>query len=222
MKFNISNPATGAQKIIEIDSEKTIRKFMDKRMSDEVDASILGDEFKGYIFRISGGNDKQGFPMKQGVLANHRVSLLFKKGMSCFRKDSRLRNGMRKRKSVRGCIIGNDLAVINLVIVKVGEQDLPGLTDTQVPRRLGPKRASKIRRLFELTAEDDERQYVVRREIPGKDGKKGSTKAPKIQRLVTPRRLQRRRKVRAEKKNRIKRAAAAKAAYEALLASKKN
>jgi small subunit ribosomal protein S6e len=36
-------------------------------MSTEIDGSTLGDEFKGYIFRISGGNDKQGFPMKQGV-----------------------------------------------------------------------------------------------------------------------------------------------------------
>ena len=24
----------------------------------------IGDEFKGYIFKITGGNDKQGFPMK--------------------------------------------------------------------------------------------------------------------------------------------------------------
>ena len=39
----------------------------------------------GYVFRIGGGNDKQGFPMKQGVLCNHRVRLLFKKGMSCYR-----------------------------------------------------------------------------------------------------------------------------------------
>lgn len=38
--------------------------------------------------------------MKQGVLCNHRVRLLFKKGMSCYRER---RKGMRKRKSVRGC-----------------------------------------------------------------------------------------------------------------------
>lgn len=53
----------------------------------------------------------------------------------------------------------------------LGEQDIPGLTDTNVPRRLGPKRASKIRKLFNLTKEDDVRQYVVRRPLPQKDGK---------------------------------------------------
>lgn len=35
-------------------------------MSHEVDGAALGDDFKGYIFKISGGNDKQGFAMKQG------------------------------------------------------------------------------------------------------------------------------------------------------------
>lgn len=51
-----------------------------------------------------------------------------------------------------------------------GEKDIPGLTDTTVPRRLGPKRASKIRKLFNLSKEDDVRQYVVRRPLT-KEGK---------------------------------------------------
>lgn len=105
----------------------------------------LGDEYKGYEFRISGGNDKQGFPMKQGVLRNDRVRLLLAKGHSCYRPR---RTGERKRKSVRGCIVGNDLAVLSLVIIKQGEQPIPGLTDNPVPKRLGPKRASKIRKFF--------------------------------------------------------------------------
>jgi len=32
--------------------------FFDKKMGNEVDVSTLGDEFKGYIFKIMGGNDK--------------------------------------------------------------------------------------------------------------------------------------------------------------------
>ena len=50
-----------------------------------------------------------------------------------------------------------------------GEQEIPGLTDKTVPRRLGPKRASKIRRLFNLNKEDDVRQYVVRRPLAATD-----------------------------------------------------
>lgn len=44
--------------------------FYEKRMGAEVEADSLGDEWKGYVVRVAGGNDKQGFPMKQGVLTN--------------------------------------------------------------------------------------------------------------------------------------------------------
>lgn len=73
--------------------------------------------FQGYIVRISGGNDKQGFPMKQGILTNGRVRLLLSAGHSCYRPR---RDGERRRKSVRGCIVDANLSVLNLVIIKKG------------------------------------------------------------------------------------------------------
>ncbi|KAK2089731.1 40S ribosomal protein S6, partial [Saguinus oedipus] len=92
-------------------------------MVTEVAADALGEEWKGYVVRISGGDDRQGFPMKQGVLTHGRVRLLLR------------------------------------------EKDIPGLSDTTVPRCLGPKRASRIRKLFNLSKEDDVRQYVVRKPL---------------------------------------------------------
>uniref|UniRef100_A0A8C0N7R9 Small ribosomal subunit protein eS6 n=2 Tax=Canis lupus familiaris TaxID=9615 RepID=A0A8C0N7R9_CANLF len=65
MKPNISFPAVGCQKLIEVDDERKLRTFYEKRMATEVAADALGKEWKGYVVRISGGNDKQGFPMKQ-------------------------------------------------------------------------------------------------------------------------------------------------------------
>jgi len=57
--------------------------------------------------------------------------------------------------------------------VKKGESDLPGLTDVEKPRMRGPKRASKIRKLFNLSKEDDVRKYVntYRRTFTTKAGK---------------------------------------------------
>ena len=184
-------------------------------MATEVAADALGEEWKGHVVRISGGKDKQGFPMKQGVLTHGRVRLLLSKGHSCYRPR---RTGGRKRKSVRGCIVDANLSVLNLIIMKKGEKDIPGLTDTTVPHRLGPKRASRIRKLFDLS-KDDVRQYVVRKSL-NKDGKKPRTKAPKIQRLVTPRVLQHKRRRIALKKQRTKKNKDGAAEYAKLLAKR--
>merc|ERR1711959_483186 len=216
MKLNIACPETGAQKSIDIDDDKKLLPFFDKRVSQEVTGDALGDEFKGYRFRISGGNDKQGFPMMQGVLTPERVRLLLKKGSKCYRQR---RTGEMKRKSVRGCIVSHDLSVLNLVLVKRGENQIPGLTDEEKPIRLGPKRVSKIRKLFNLTEGDDVRQFVVRRKITTKGGKKYH-KAPKIQRLVTPVQLQRKRHRVALKRQRAEKNKTEKAAYQALVAQR--
>jgi len=58
MKFNIADPMTGAQKCFEIDDDKKCAFLYDKRMGQEVLCDTLGDEYKGYIFKIMGGNDK--------------------------------------------------------------------------------------------------------------------------------------------------------------------
>jgi len=217
MKLNVAIPSTGAQKSFEIHDDHKLRVFYEKRMGAEVEADILGDEWKGYILRICGGNDKQGFPMKQGVLTNTRVRLLLSKGHSCYRPR---RTGERKRKSVRGCIVDGNLSALALVVVKKGEQEIPGLTDVQIPRRLGPKRASKIRKLFNLTKEDDVRQYVIKRPLPQKEGKKQRFKAPKIQRLITPNMLQRKRHRIALKRRRAEKAKEEAAQYAKLLAQR--
>lgn len=109
--------------------------------------------------------------MKQGVLVPYRVRLLLSDGHSCYRAR---KDGERRRKSVRGCIVASDIAVLSLVLVKQGEQEIPGLTDNVLPKRLGPKRATKIRKFFNLSKEDDVRKYVVRREV--KSSKKEDAK----------------------------------------------
>eukprot|EP01147_Barroeca_monosierra_P005060 gene5060-6971_t len=191
---------------IDIEDEARLRPFYEKRIAAEVPADHLGDDWKGYVLRITGGNDKQGFPMRQGVLTNKRVRLLLGKGSSGFRER---RSGERKKKSVRGCIVDANLSVLSAVVVKTGEKDIPGLTDVTRPRRLGPKRASNIRKLFNLTKEDDVRKFVVRRVVQ-REGKKPIVKKPKIQRLVTPRRVARKKaELRAKRTQREKQKALA-------------
>jgi small subunit ribosomal protein S6e len=61
------------------------------------------------------GNDKQSYPMKQGALVPHCAKLLLSDGHLCYCPRC---TGERKRKSVRGCIIGPDIGVLSLVIIK--------------------------------------------------------------------------------------------------------
>ena len=216
MKINIANPSTGATKVYEIDDEKKYRVFYDKSIGDEVSGDLLGDAYKGYIFRITGGLDKQGFAMKQGVLTSSRVRLLLDGTNGHY---TNRRKGDRRRKSVRGCIVSSEMSVVNVAVVKKGDAEIANVTDKTIAQRLGPKRASRIRKFFNLTKEDDVRQFVIRRTIPGKEGKRDRTVAPKIQRLVTPVTLRRRRQKVHEKAARYAKQVAEKKEYTALLAT---
>jgi len=61
------------------------------------------------------------------------------------RASFRGRSGERRRKALRGCIVGADIACLNVAILKSGEAPIEGVTDVTLPRRLGPKRAGKLR-----------------------------------------------------------------------------
>lgn len=184
MKLNIACPSTGKQSTFDIEDEKKLAVFWDKRIAQEVDLTTVAPNFKGYIVKITGGYDKQGFPMKQGILLNSRVRVLLDGSSGCFHPAFK---SERKRRTVRGCVCGPDLSMVNCIVVKKGVEELDGLTNQTVPRRLGPKRASKIRKLFGLSKSDDVRKYVIKRTVvPKKEGKKTHVKSPKIQRLVTP------------------------------------
>jgi len=95
------------------------------------------------------------------------------------------------------------------------------LTDDPRPRRLGPKTVSSLRTAFALRKKDDVRKYVVRREVvlKGKDGAADKTfyKSPKIQRLVTEKRLRRKIVNNKAKKEGWKKGKEAHQAYEKLL-----
>jgi small subunit ribosomal protein S6e len=65
------------------------------------------------------------------------------------------------------------------------------------------------------------RKYVVRRKIPGKDGKPDRFKSPKIQRLITPVKKSRKKARLALKRERYTKATSEAAEYQKLLAQRR-
>jgi len=215
MKLNIAYPPNGSHKLVAIDSDAILANFYDKRLAAVVSLDCLGEDWVGYKAKITGGNDKQGFPMMQGVLTADRVRLLLTKRHKCYKPR---RKGERKRKSVRGCIVSSENSVIALSIVVKGPKEIVGLTDKIYPKTHGPKRASKIRKLFNLDKKkDDVRNYgtvLVRK----KKNKKGEIYEynyhVKIQRLTTPKYVHRKRRILKKKIDRWARAKELKAIYK--------
>jgi len=223
MKLHIGFPVTNQNKSISIDDESKIRVFYEKRIGQEVEADSCGDEFKGYVFKITGGSDNAGFPMKQGVLTNSRVRLLVPRGQIGFQRW-RGRRGERRRKSIRGCIVSNDISVLNLVVVKKGEKDIEGLTDAPKLPTLGPKRATKIRKLLNLSKKDDVRKFVIKHKVTiGKKTKEPTViqRGPRIQRLITPERLRRKNRIKNRTIDRSNKRKKERSQFEDLLKRKK-
>merc|ERR1712023_410698 len=188
MKLNIAKPATGSQMLLEVDDERKLAVFMDRKIGQEVPLDSLEEGFAGYQVRISGGLDKQGFPMKQGISTAHRVRVLLGKHPGYFNPK---RKGERRRRSVRGAIVAQDIAVLNLVLVRQGEQPrskAPKIQSLVTPARLGRKKHERnLKRRWaekskkqaaEYAAMLAERQNAARKARESKASKK-SAKAAK-------------------------------------------
>ena len=224
--------------MVELQNEDKLAEIIDKKIGDEIDGSVISDVFDGYKFKITGGFDKDGFAMKNGILAQGKKKVLLTKGCSLFRyRKGYHRSGIRVRRLVRGCIISNDiknvhLKIIKKGIIKKGAKPIAGLTEEKdaQPKRLGPKRATRILKQFGLTAvyaekkkNKEERKnlrfmitnFAPKREVKTKNGKT-YVKRPKVQRLITPDRLRRKRLLKKFHKERREKAEKDKKNYEEL------
>ncbi|KAI5185253.1 small subunit ribosomal protein S6e [Nematocida homosporus] len=187
MKLSIANPARTTQTVVEVENHVEAVLY-EKQIGDIIEAEFIGPEWKGFLLKITGGADKQGFPMKPGVQKQERVRLLLKKGDVGFRCN---RDGLRRRKTVRGCIVSKEIRVLNLAVLKEGEHVFEGFNDRVTPLPKGPKRATKIRKLFNLSNDvTDLEPYVIGHEKTLKNGETVIVK-PKIQRLVTEKKKER-------------------------------
>jgi small subunit ribosomal protein S6e len=92
-----------------------------KKIGDEVDGIFIS--LPGYKLTITGGTDKDGFAMKKDLPGMGRRRLLLSKGKG-FKPSE---NGMRKKKSIRGNTISQDIVQINMKVAKEGSKPIDSL-----------------------------------------------------------------------------------------------
>ena len=115
--------------------------FVGKKIGDEIDLTNIG--LAGYTAKITGGSDKQGFPMKPGLGGSARIKALLKKGIGFKPK----RAGIKKKKSVRGNTIDVNTAQINVKVIKAGSKSFADVIgkEAQKPKDATPELSAKER-----------------------------------------------------------------------------
>jgi len=120
-KLNISGGNTGLgkglTKLIEIDEKKF--RFEGMKIGDTIKGGLVG--FPNYEFKITGGSDSSGFPMRRDVHGPVKKKILVSKRGTGYKPK---RKGQKRRKTVRGNEITFDMTLINLSVVKYGEAEL--------------------------------------------------------------------------------------------------
>ncbi len=117
-KVVVSDPKTGKayQKTV---SGANANRLIGKQIGDVVSGTIL-DLPPDYELQITGGSDKDGFPMRPDMPGSGRRKILVSGGIG-FRPKER---GLRKRKIMRGRVISKDILQINMKVVKHGKVPL--------------------------------------------------------------------------------------------------
>lgn len=120
IKLVISDPKLGRTLQKEI-SEDKIKGFIGLKIGESISGTPY--EFPGYEFKITGGSDDDGIPMRADFHGGIRKRLFLSKGPG-FKPKKFKRKGVRRKRMVRGNIITEDMSQINLVITKWGNEPI--------------------------------------------------------------------------------------------------
>lgn len=110
-KIIVSDPQAGTSSVVELE-ETRAAPLIGKRVGEVVDGTMLN--LAGYKAQITGGSDKDGYPMNPSVHGGVRRRVVLSGGVGFNPTE----DGMRKRKTVRGNIITDEIVQVNVKIVE--------------------------------------------------------------------------------------------------------
>jgi small subunit ribosomal protein S6e len=131
-KIIISDPETGTSKTVELEETRAI-PLVGRKIGEVVDGSIL--DLPEHKVRITGGSDKDGFPMRPNVHGGVRRQVILSGGVGFNSQNE----GERERKTVRGNVITDEIVQVNVKIVERPKQ----LKEGKKPKEKRRKRLEK-------------------------------------------------------------------------------
>jgi small subunit ribosomal protein S6e len=128
-KLVIANPKTGRCVQKEVKDENA-SGFLGKKIGEVVRGELF--DMTGYEFKITGGSDHCGFPMRRDIDGPVRKKILLVSGVGAKPVKKKVRKGKpfqyfpgtRQRKTVCGNTIHEKITQLNLLVVKEGSTPL--------------------------------------------------------------------------------------------------
>jgi small subunit ribosomal protein S6e len=114
-KIIVSDPETGTSKVVELE-ESRAAPLIGRKLGEVIDGSIV--DLPSHKLQIVGGSDKDGFPMRQNVHGGVRRQVILSGGVG-FNPQT---EGERRRKTVRGDVITDEIVQLNM---KIAEKPAP-------------------------------------------------------------------------------------------------
>ena len=110
-KIIVSDPETGKSQFTELEETQAV-PLIGRKLGEVIDGVAV--KLSGYKLKITGGSDKDGFPMRPDIHGGVRVGAILSEGVG-FHSTNK---GERKRKTLRGNVITDAIVQINMKILE--------------------------------------------------------------------------------------------------------
>jgi len=175
-KFVISDPQSRKSFQVEVDQSKAVG-LLGKKIGEEFNGDLIG--LNGYSLQITGGTDKDGFPMHPQVQGQVKKKVLLSNppGFHPIKK------GERKRKIVRGDTLSADIMQVNVKVSKKGEKPIEEVFPQKAKEKKEEAKPGKVEEKKEQKQEKKEevKQEKTEEKKEVKEVKKESKEEPKAE-----------------------------------------